>query len=93
MKTFKELIEQLIEAKISGLKYKKVIDWIKANGFVEHRTTGKEPMYKHSVTGRMLRGVNSHKGDVDIGAARNVKRDITKHHTEHGLKMIELGER
>lgn len=90
MKTFKEMRKGLNESKISGQKHKDVINWIKKNGFEMHRDTGKEPIYKHVKTGKTLRGINKHAGDVDIGAVRNIKRDLMKHSSENSVPFYSL---
>jgi predicted RNA binding protein YcfA (HicA-like mRNA interferase family) len=90
MKSFKEMRKNLEESKIGGKKYKDVTAWIKKNGFEMHRDNGKEPIYKHSVTGQTLRGINKHAGAVDIGAMRNIKRDLKQHSVNHSVPYYDL---
>jgi len=94
MKDYKSFLDECIiltEVNTSGHDFKKVNKWIKSNGFSLDRT-GKEPIYRHDVTGKVVTGVNNHKSksDVSPSAVRNIRKAIIAHHNTHKLNYTEI---
>ena len=93
MTLLKEFLEFLDEERTSGRKYQHGLNWLSANGFELHRTTGKHPVFKHKDTGDTINGFNSHKGDISPDALRNTRKQVVAHHNKHGLTYISLDDK
>ncbi len=89
MMTMEQFLSLFCEESAAGHSHKRVIKWLKINGYQEISNSGKHPKFVHTQTNHVITGVNVHNKD-NVNGVRGMISAIKTHHTNSNIQYFPL---
>lgn len=81
---FTQFVDSINEESAAGHPHKRIIKWLKVNGYSETSHNGKHPKFAHEDTNHIVTGINIHAKD-NVGGIRGMISAVKTHHTENKI--------